>query len=100
MLIMGLNRPRLLVVKWALAVCVATLVFVMGFERWGAFVGPIGMAAGVMAGWIGLLALPRGWRGGAVPAGHPPFDGTGRTVNSADVSLMRLGNTGTAERSS
>jgi O-antigen/teichoic acid export membrane protein len=57
MLIMGLNRPRLLVLKWGLAVSGAALAFALGFARWGAFIGPLGLACGVLAGWTGLLVF-------------------------------------------
>jgi PST family polysaccharide transporter len=67
MLILGLNLPRLLSIKWAVALTVSLSVFWWGYPRLGAFVGPVGMACGVVSAWIALLLLPRRWRGGSGP---------------------------------
>jgi O-antigen/teichoic acid export membrane protein len=67
MLIMGLNLPRLLAVKWGVALAVSFTVFWFGFPRLGAFVGPVGMTCGVVSAWVALLLLPRRWRGGRGP---------------------------------
>lgn len=65
MLITARNRPQLLTLKWGVAVAVALLVFYLGFGRLGAFVGPLGLAAGIAAGWLVLLLRlsPQAWRG-------------------------------------
>lgn len=57
MLVTGLDLPRLLAAKWAVAVTVAVAVICAGFERFGAFIGPIGLSCGVLAAWL-ALALP------------------------------------------
>ncbi|CAM5792710.1 oligosaccharide flippase family protein [Rhizobacter fulvus] len=72
MLITGLDLPRLLAAKWLIAVVVAVAVFFAGFPRFGAFVGPIGMSCGVVAGWLGLLVpLARSVNGGRDAASTP-----------------------------
>jgi polysaccharide transporter, PST family len=50
--ITGNNRPGLLACKWAAAcaVAVATLAFVTPI--WGAYAGPLGVALGLLAGWL------------------------------------------------
>jgi hypothetical protein len=55
-----------------IAVVVAVAVFFAGFPRFGAFVGPIGMSCGVVAGWLGLLVpLARSVNGGRDAASTP-----------------------------
>lgn len=72
MLITGLNLPRLLAAKWSIAAVVALAVIVGGFQRFGAFVGPIGLSCGLVAGWLGLLVpLTRSWGGRRYAAGTP-----------------------------
>ncbi len=51
-----LDRPRLLVLSWATAVLVAAPLIWFGYPAWGAFSGPIGLAAGVVSGWLVQLA--------------------------------------------
>lgn len=63
MLIMGLNLPRLLAIKWAVALSVSVSVFWFGYPRLGAYVGPAGMACGVVSAWVVLMLLPPRWRG-------------------------------------
>lgn len=57
MLITARNQPWQLALKWGMALVVALLVFWQGFARWGEYVGPLGLAAGVVAGWLAMLAL-------------------------------------------
>ncbi len=65
MLITGLELPRLLAAKWFIALAVAVTVFHAGFGRFGAYVGPIGLSCGVVAGWLGVLVpLVRSISGG------------------------------------
>ena len=63
----------------------ALLVFWQGFESFGAFVGPLGLAVGVVAGWLTLLlllALRRGRGGMLPPTGLRPAL-AGRTLGGA-----------------
>lgn len=57
----ALNRPTRLVVMWAVAVAVASLAIWIGQDRIGLHAGPAGLALGMLAGWLSLLAWPR-WR--------------------------------------
>jgi O-antigen/teichoic acid export membrane protein len=57
-----LDRPQALLWMWVVASIVAIAVIHFGYERWGAFAGPIGLAVGTVAGWLGMLPL-RPWRG-------------------------------------
>jgi O-antigen/teichoic acid export membrane protein len=82
MLIMGLNLPRLLAFKWAVALGVAVLVFWWGYPRLGAYVGPVGMACGVVSAWIALLLLPPRWRRGRGLPVEPRVD---RPMGPVDV---------------
>lgn len=56
-----LDRPHLLAVKWLVAVAVAAPTIWFGYPTYGAFAGPLGLAAGLLAGWI--LALGVALRG-------------------------------------
>ena len=56
MLITGLDLPFLLATKWFTALVTAVVVFYAGFERFGAFVGPIGLSCGLVAAWLSVLA--------------------------------------------
>jgi O-antigen/teichoic acid export membrane protein len=50
-----LNRPRLLVLMWGVAVLVAVPVIWFGYETVGAYAGPLGLSLGLVAGWLSLL---------------------------------------------
>jgi PST family polysaccharide transporter len=50
------NRPLALTVKWAAACLGAVAVQLSTFHTLGAFAGPTGLAAGIVCGWIGVLA--------------------------------------------
>lgn len=67
MMITANNQPSLLALKWGVALLVALLVMWLGFNRLGAFCGAAGLALGIVAAWVLLLAGP--WRiGSADPA--------------------------------
>lgn len=51
----GLDRARALVTLWTVAVAVAAFVVWFGFDRLGPAAGPIGLATGLVAGWISLV---------------------------------------------
>jgi len=55
MLITARNQPAFLALKWGTALAVAMLVFHLGHDRLGAYVGPAGLAIGLVCGWIALL---------------------------------------------
>jgi O-antigen/teichoic acid export membrane protein len=50
-----LDRPRLLLLMWAVASVVAVLVIHFGYDRLGAYAGPVGMSAGTLASWLVLV---------------------------------------------
>ncbi len=47
-----LDRPRLLTTKWIVSVAVAVPAIWLGYDVYGAFAGPLGLAAGLVAGWL------------------------------------------------
>lgn len=47
------NRPLALVIKWGAACSTALTVMTLAFPALGAFAGPTGLAAGIVAGWVG-----------------------------------------------
>jgi O-antigen/teichoic acid export membrane protein len=51
------NRPWLLAAKWGAASAVAAATLALASERIGAFAGPLGMALGLLAGWLTVAAL-------------------------------------------
>ncbi|MGL4576264.1 MAG: lipopolysaccharide biosynthesis protein [Burkholderiaceae bacterium] len=51
------NRPVLLAVRWGVACAVALAVQLMWFGSFGAFAGPIGLACGLVASWLLLIAV-------------------------------------------
>lgn len=51
-----LNRPVWIAVLWGVATSTTALLILGGFERFGAMVGPLAMACGLLAGWLVLLA--------------------------------------------
>jgi PST family polysaccharide transporter len=64
--ITGNNRPGLLACKWAAACVAALATLAIATPRYGAYAGPLGMALGLLAGWL-VVALARNMR--AHPAG-------------------------------
>jgi polysaccharide transporter, PST family len=52
-----LDRPRQLAGMWVAASLVAALSIWFGFDRFGAYAGPIGLAVGLVAGWLSLLIV-------------------------------------------
>ncbi len=52
-----LDRPQLLVLMWGVATVVAAPLIWFGFDRIGAFSGPLGMSVGLVAGWLSVLPL-------------------------------------------
>ena len=62
-----LDRPHLLATKWAVSALVAAPAIWFGYAAYGAFAGPLGLAAGLLAGWViafGVLF----WQRSARPA--------------------------------
>ncbi len=62
-----LDRPQLLLMMWLVASVAAVLVIQFGYDRFGAYAGPLGLAVGTLASWLALLpwlplrmALPNG----------------------------------------
>jgi O-antigen/teichoic acid export membrane protein len=54
------NRPGLLALKWGAACVVALATLLLAGPRLGGFAGPLGLALGLLAGWLALaLALAR-----------------------------------------
>jgi polysaccharide transporter, PST family len=53
------NQPMVLALKWAVAVFVAVLVQWTFFKFLGPFVGPAGLACGLLAGWLAVAAAQR-----------------------------------------
>jgi PST family polysaccharide transporter len=65
--ITGNNRPGLLACKWAVACAVALATLATTTPRYGAYAGPLGVALGLLAGWLvvafaGGMRLARGGR--------------------------------------
>lgn len=58
MLITAQNQPQILALKWGVALLVAAIVFWEGFDYLGAYVGPVGLASGLVAGWATLFLPP------------------------------------------
>lgn len=54
-----LNRPLHLVVMWSVAVVVATPLVWLGVDRFGPVSGPLGLGAGLVAGWAVLAIMSR-----------------------------------------
>lgn len=52
-----LNRPLHLVVMWSVAVAVATPLVWLGVDRVGPVSGPLGLGAGLVAGWVVLAIM-------------------------------------------
>jgi PST family polysaccharide transporter len=50
------NRPILLALRWGVACAVALAIQLMWFDSFGAYVGSIGLAGGLMSSWL-LLAV-------------------------------------------
>ena len=50
-----LDRPLLLGGMWVVAAAVAAPVIWFGYDTWGAFSGPLGLSAGLVAGWLSLV---------------------------------------------
>lgn len=57
MAITAADEPWRLTVKWSVAVVVAVGVMWVGHGWIGAYAGPLGLACGVVCGWLVLLAL-------------------------------------------
>lgn len=91
MLIMGLNLPRLLAFKWAVALAVSVSVFWWGYPVLGAYVGPVGMACGVVSAWIALLLLPPRWRRGQGQPVGPGADAPVAPVDGAGPAAEHRG---------
>lgn len=53
------NRPGLLAIKWGTASAVAFGTLVLAAPRLGAYAGPLGLALGLMAGWVVVLLRRR-----------------------------------------
>jgi polysaccharide transporter, PST family len=53
------NQPMVLALKWAVAVVVAVLVQWTAFAALGPFAGPAGLAIGMVAGWLAVMAAHR-----------------------------------------
>jgi PST family polysaccharide transporter len=49
------NRPGLLAIKWGAASVVAFATLALAAPRLGAYAGPLGLALGLMAGWVVVL---------------------------------------------
>jgi O-antigen/teichoic acid export membrane protein len=52
------NRPGVLAVKWGVACGAAAAVLVLGTPWLGAFAGPVGLATGIVAGWLAVAMVP------------------------------------------
>lgn len=89
MLVMANDQPWLLAYKWAVALAVAALVLGLGFARWGAYAGPAGLAAGIVAAWAALLLAPASWRQVGGPR-HQRWAGADRVVGAAAGSRQAL----------
>lgn len=61
MLITARNQPAFLALKWGTALAVALLIFQQGHARLGAYVGPAGLALGLVCGWLALLVTRLSW---------------------------------------
>jgi polysaccharide transporter, PST family len=48
------NQPLRLALKWAVSCAVAVVVVIFGYAHWGALAGPLGLACGLVAGWLAL----------------------------------------------
>jgi O-antigen/teichoic acid export membrane protein len=55
------NRPGLLALKWGAACIVALATLLLAGPRLGGFAGPLGLALGLLAGWL-ALGLALAWR--------------------------------------
>jgi PST family polysaccharide transporter len=53
------NRPGLLAVKWGAASVVALATLVLAGPRLGAYAGPLGLALGLVAGWVVVVLRRR-----------------------------------------
>jgi PST family polysaccharide transporter len=53
------NRPGLLAVKWAVASAAAFATLVLCTPQIGAYAGPLGIAVGLLAGWVVVLLRTR-----------------------------------------
>ena len=62
MLVMANNQPWLLTFKWAVALATAAITIAVGFAHFGALVGPMGLASGIVAAWLALYLAPSSWR--------------------------------------
>ncbi len=52
-----LDRPHLLTAKWIVAVLVAAPAIWFGYDAYGPYAGPIGLAVGLLASWLLLLGV-------------------------------------------
>jgi len=52
------NRPGALALKWGTACVAAAAVLVLATPRLGAYAGPAGIAAGILAGWLAVALVP------------------------------------------
>jgi polysaccharide transporter, PST family len=52
------DRPGLLALKWGVASLVALATLALGAPRIGALAGPLGIALGLLAGWLALALAP------------------------------------------
>ncbi len=52
-----LDRPHLLTSKWVAAVAVAAPAIWFGYDTYGAFAGPLGLAIGLLASWMVALGV-------------------------------------------
>lgn len=52
------DRPALLALKWGVASAVALATLALGAPRIGALAGPLGIALGLLAGWLALALAP------------------------------------------
>jgi PST family polysaccharide transporter len=57
------NRPGALAAKWGTAVLVALATLVLMTPLLGAYAGPLGLALGLIGGWIAVAVAGRGARG-------------------------------------
>jgi PST family polysaccharide transporter len=59
--ITGNNRPGLLACKWGAACAVIVTTLALATPRYGAYAGPLGVALGLLAGWL-VVAIAGGMR--------------------------------------
>ena len=63
------NRPGTLAAKWGTAVLVALATLALMTPLLGAYAGPLGLALGLIGGWIAVAVASRGGRGRLSPNG-------------------------------